>query len=141
MWRTYAHGPPRRAVGRSLYLQPGGRLSFDPPTPGGAGTGAGYTSYLSDPANPVPYRPRPIQPTYYPAGSNWYTWLVADQRFVDHRPDVASWESDVLTHDVFIAGNVGATLFAATTGSGAGWVGNRIDVYPDEVPQEPPMAG
>ena len=141
VWRTYAHWPPRRAVRRSLYLQPGGKLSFDPPTPGGAGTGAGYTSYLSDPANPVPYRPRPIQPTYYPAGSNWYTWLVADQRFVDHRPDVASWEADVLTHDVVSAGNVVATLVAATTGSDADWVVKLIDVYPDKVPGDEPMGG
>jgi putative CocE/NonD family hydrolase len=137
VWRSYDHWPPREAARRALYLHPGGRLSFDAPKAGGAE----YTSYLSDPADPVPYRPRPIQPTYYPAGSNWYTWLVADQRFVDHRPDVASWESDVLTHDVVIAGDVVAKLFAATTGSDADWVVKLIDVYPDKVPDDEPMGG
>ncbi len=136
-WRSYDRWPPREAVRRALYLQPGGKLSFDPPK----ADGAPFTSYLSDPANPVPYRPRPIQPTYYPAGSQWYTWLVADQRFVDHRPDVASWESDVLPHDVVIAGDVVAKLFAATTGSDADWVVKLIDVYPDRVPGDEPMGG
>ncbi len=27
------------------------------------------------PAHPVPYRQRPIQPTYFPGGSKWSTWL------------------------------------------------------------------
>src|SRR5262249_43496846 len=85
-WRSYDHWPPREAVRQSLYLQGNGRLSFDPPK-----TGATSTSYISDPAHPVPYRIRPIQPTYYRAGSNWYNWLVEDQRFVHGRPDVASW--------------------------------------------------
>ena len=60
---------------------------------------------------------------------------------MDRRPEGASWESDGLTHDVVIAGNVVATLFAATTGSDADWVVKLIDVYPDEVPQDPPMGG
>src|SRR5206468_11844428 len=136
MWRSYDRWPPKEAVRKPLYLQSGGRLSFDPPS-----SGAGFTSYLSDPANPVPYRPRPIQPTYYRFGSKWYTWLVEDQRFVEHRPDVASWVSDVLANDVAIAGDVSAKLFASTTGSDADWVVKLIDVYPDQVRADEKMGG
>ena len=134
-WRSYDSWPPKSAVRKSLYLQSGGKLSFTAPA-----AASSYTSYLSDPANPVPYRPRPIQPTYY-KGSKWYTWLVDDQRFVDHRPDVASWTSDVLTDDVTIAGDVIAKLNAATTGSDADWVVKLIDVYPGRVPADEPMGG
>ena len=28
---------------------------------------------------------------------SWYTWLVQDQRFVDKRPDVLTWETEELT--------------------------------------------
>ena len=135
-WRSYDHWPPREAARKPLYLGPGGRLSFDPPA-----AGAAFTSYMSDPANPVPYRRRPIQPTYYRFGSNWYNWLVEDQRFVDHRPDVASWVSSVLTDDVVIAGDVVAKLFASTTGSDADWVVKLIDVYPDQVRADEKMGG
>jgi putative CocE/NonD family hydrolase len=135
-WRSYDRWPPREAATRPLYLQAGGKLSFDLPR-----GGAEFTSYISDPANPVPYRHRPIQPTYYRFGSSWYPWLVEDQRFVDHRPDVASWTSDVLTDDVVIAGNVVAKLFAATTGSDADWVVKLIDKYPDAVREDEKMGG
>ena len=56
----------------------------------------GFDEYVSDPAHPVPYRQRPIQPTYFPGGSKWSTWLVEDQRFVDDRADVLSWETPPL---------------------------------------------
>jgi hypothetical protein len=54
-----------------------------------------------------------------------------DQRFLNGRPDVVSWETDPLTDDVTIAGDIGAHLFASTTGSDADWVVKLIDVYPD----------
>ena len=54
---------------------------------------------MSDPANPVPYRHRPIQPTYSD-GSQWYNWLTEDQRFVTDRKDVAVWKLPVLKKDL-----------------------------------------
>src|SRR5439155_14920289 len=109
----------------------------DPPR----AAGSEFTAYVSDPAKPVPYRPRPVQPTYYRHGSNWFTWLVEDQRFVDGRPDVATWVSDRLDRDVVIAGDVTAKLFAATTGGDADWVAKLIDVYPDRVAEDEKMGG
>src|ERR1019366_9607020 len=77
--------------------------------------------YRSDPADPVPYRHRPIQSTYA-GGSKWYTWLVEDQRFVTGRNDVASFTMPALDHEVTITGDVMADLFATTTGSDADWI-------------------
>jgi len=110
-----------------LYTAANGTLSFMPP---GDGSDNAFDSYLSDPAHPVPYRHRPIPPTYSP-NSGWTTWLVEDQRFVDERPDVASWSTDPLPSDLVIAGNVVAHLFASTSGSDSDWIVKLIDIYPE----------
>ena len=93
---------------------------------------------MADPANPVPYRHRPIQATYG-KGSKWRTWLVEDQRFVSGRKDLANFETPVLDHDLTVTGDVVADLFAATTGEDGDWVVKLIDVYPSDAPA--PMAG
>jgi len=127
-WRSYAVWPPTEAKPTSLYLHADGRLSFDRPR--AEQRGSGYREYVSDPANPVPYRQRPISPTY-PAG-DWRTWEVADQRFVDQRPDVLTFVSAPLEHDLTITGEVAADLFASTSGSDADVVVKLIDVYPED---------
>src|SRR5437016_8264574 len=123
-WKTYAAWPPPSEA-RRLYLHPDGVLSFDAPAAGGT-----YTEYVSDPANPVPYRGRPISPTY-PNG-DWRRWEVADQRFVDNRPDVAAWISRPLERDVTVTGEIAAQLFASTTGTDSDFVVKLIDVYPED---------
>ena len=132
-WRTFDAWPPRQARARKVYLLDGGRLAFEPPvdSPGARP----FDAYISDPTHPVPYIPRPDD------GSGWGTWLVRDQRFVDGRPDVLSWQSAPLEQDLTIAGDVAAHLFASTTGSDADWVVKLIDVYPDTVPGRPEMGG
>ena len=136
-WKTYDSWPPKDAVKKNLYFRANGELSFEKPSANVLDT---YDSYISDPAHPVPYRTRPIEETYGP-GSRWYTWLTEDQRFVQNRPDVLSWETETLTDDVTVTGNIFAKLFAATTGSDADWVVKLIDVYPEKYPKEPKMAG
>ncbi|MEP7348315.1 MAG: CocE/NonD family hydrolase, partial [Gemmatimonadaceae bacterium] len=129
-WKTFDRWPPKGAAMRRLYLRERGTLSFDAPS-----STSGADAFVSDPAHPVPYRPRPI-PSYV----EWETWLVRDQRFVAGRPDVLIWESAPLSEDVAIAGDVTARLFASTTGSDADWVVKLIDVYPD-TGRRPEMRG
>ena len=86
---------------------------------------------MSDPANPVPYRKRPIEATYASTGSKWYTWLLQDQRFLDDRRDVLRWVSEPLTEEVVVAGDIVAKLFVSTTGQDADWVVKLIDVSPE----------
>ncbi|WP_299285943.1 CocE/NonD family hydrolase [uncultured Mucilaginibacter sp.] len=136
-WKNYTAWPPKEAATRNLYFHADGKLSFDKPS---AGEPKAFSSYVSDPSKPVPYRSRPIEETYGP-GSRWYNWLTEDQRFVDNRPDVLSWETDTLTSDITVTGNIAARLFASTTGSDADWVVKLIDVYPDYYPKEPKMSG
>ena len=125
-WHTYPAWPPKGVKPTKLYLHGDGTLAFKPPVPRSAKP---YREYVSDPANPVPYRPRPISPTY--PGGDWTTWEVADQRFVDHRPDVLSFVSEPLDHDVTLTGPLAATLFASTSGTDSDFVVKLIDVYPE----------
>ena len=136
-WKTYATWPPKEAVINKLYITENGKVSFTKPT---TTSSTAFDEYISNPKKPVPYRQRPIEQTYGP-GSRWRPWLVEDQRFVDGRPDVLSWQSDTLTEDATITGNIIAHLFASTTGSDADWVVKLIDVYPDQNPAEPKMSG
>ncbi len=125
-WRTFESWPP---AGEDVhfYLQGDGKLALTPPEGEDA-----FTAYISDPASPVPYEPRPIWEINYrnpPAIKAWRQWLVEDQRFVDGRPDVATWMSEPLTEALTVRGPVLARLFAETTGSDADWVVKLIDVY------------
>jgi uncharacterized protein len=151
-WRRWEQWPPlRQTEARALLFGPDETLALGA-APGnaivsggtslsGSASSSGFDEYVSDPAHPVPYRQRPIQPTYFPGGSKWSTWLVEDQRFVDDRADVLSWETPPLTSDVTIAGEVVAHLFASTTGSDADWIVKLIDVYPENNPSDWNLAG
>jgi len=138
-WQRWDPWPPtKNTEARPLYFGPNTTLSFVRPV---AGAEAAFDSYVSDPNHPVPYRHRPIQATYFPGGSKWPTWLVEDQRFVDDRADVLSWESEPLDQNLTIAGEVTADLYAATTGSDADWIVKLIDVYPEHYPENWDLAG
>ena len=96
---------------------------------------------MSDPAKPVPFRARPIQPVGYSDGLTWAQWLVDDQREASGRPDVLAFVSDVLNAPVKISGQPMVNLIASTSGTDADWVVKLIDVYPDEVAGQPAMGG
>ena len=132
VWKTYPTWPPAAAKPTSLFLHADGSLSFTAPAPSEK---SAPRAFLSDPANPVPYRPRPISPTY--PGGDWRNWESADQRFVDHRPDVLSYVSAQLNEDLVISGPVAAELFASTSGTDSDFVVKLIDVGPDNDQESP----
>jgi putative CocE/NonD family hydrolase len=109
---------------KPLYLTAGGKLSFTAPT----ASSSPSDEYVSDPATPVPFSPLPYD------GSNWRTWLVTDQHFVEGRPDVLTYVSEPLTAPLKLAGEPIAHLFASTSGTDSDWVVKIIDVYPDTAP-------
>ena len=88
---TYATGvnqwkiSPRWPMGtaKPIYLAADGVATFERPKAGG------HEDYVSDPAKPVPFIPRPID---MDDATQWKPWLIRDQRFVSERPDVASLE-------------------------------------------------
>ncbi len=135
-WQTSPRWPMGTA--RPIYLAANGAASFERPK------AAGREEYVSDPAKPVPFLPRPIN---MGDAAQWKPWLVKDQRFVSERPDVASFRSTPLEKPVHIMGAPQVELFASTTGSDSDWVVKLIDVYPNDVPEgasqggKPGMAG
>ena len=138
-WRRLTEWPSGCASGctiRSmpLYLRAGLKAGLDTPK---AGESA-FDEYVSDPSKPVPYRPRPNQPA---GGPGWAQWLVDDQREASGRPDVLAFVSDVLTAPVKISGQPIANLVASTSGTDSDWVVKVIDLYPDEVADQPSMGG
>jgi putative CocE/NonD family hydrolase len=119
---------------KSLYLNADKSLSFSAPD----AASSKFDEYVSDPSQPVPYRPRPVVASDH---DGWTTWLVTDQRFVDGRTDVLTYETAPLTAPMRVSGAPIANLVASTSGSDSDWVVKLIDVYPGTVPSEPAMGG
>jgi putative CocE/NonD family hydrolase len=141
-WRRLPAWPAGCAMGCAvrptpLYLNAGLRLSSVAPKPGDTA----FEEYVSDPAKPVPFRARPIQPIGYDKGLTWPQWLVDDQREASGRPDVLVFASEILSAPVKISGQPVANLVASTSGTDSDWVLKVIDVYPDEVAGQPGMGG
>jgi hypothetical protein len=97
-----------------------------------------FDEYVSDPAKPVPYLPRPVK---FSDSDAWRRWLVTDQRFIADRPDVLVYQTAPLDAPVHIAGSPFVHLLAATSGTDSDWVVKVIDVFPDEVPAQPEFGG
>ena len=121
-WETYKSWPPAAAKEEALYLLPGGKLSFKAPS----STKETYDQYVSDPANPVPFfadlnKTADMERSY----------MDGDQRFAHERKDVLTYQTEVLDHDVTIAGNIWPKFNVSTTGTDADWIVKVIDVYPD----------
>ena len=116
-----------------LYLQSDGALGWIKPPAGDA-----HDDYLSDPAKPIPFMPRPV---HMREANAWRTWLINDQRFVSARPDMLEYATPPLTEDVHIMGAPQVDLFAATSGTDSDWVVKLIDVYPEEDTCSPETAG
>ena len=125
IWKTYDAWPPKGARPTDLYLHDDGSLSFTAPA-----SGEGCRDYVSDPANPVPFRKRPMSRTY--ATPDWRSWESDDQRFVDHRPDVLGYVSAPLDKDLTVTGDIAATLMASTSGTDSDFVVKLIDVLPSD---------
>ena len=122
VWRTYDEWPPKEAKARSLYFHANGKLSFEPPS-----EAEGADEYVSDPAHPVPF-------VGYVTDTVPQRYMVDDQRFASKRPDVLTYESDVLTEDVTIAGPVIGKLHVSSSGTDSDYVVKLIDVYPADFP-------
>ena len=118
-WKTYKTWPAKEAQEKNLYFLSNGKLSFDPPK-----TNASFNSYISDPDKPVPF----LSNTSMDMDREYMT---ADQRFVTTRPDVLTYQTDVLSEDLTLTGNIWANLKVSTTGTDADWIVKVIDVYPD----------
>ncbi len=118
-WKQFSEWPPAGAQNTSIYLQDSGRLGFN--KPGGSNS---FDEYTSDPAKPVPY----TDEVHF---ERTREYMTDDQRFAGRRPDVLVFQSDTLTDDVTVTGNVVANIFTSISTTDADFVVKVIDVFPD----------
>ncbi len=119
-WRQLSQWPPSGTKQTDLFLLPEGRLGWEKSN----ALNNSYSAYLSDPGKPVPYidgikRGRTAE------------YMVDDQRFASRRPDVLVFQTEVLDHDITLAGPVIADLKASISTTDADFVVKLIDVFPN----------
>jgi uncharacterized protein len=126
-WKKFTQWPPQTAENKMLYIQPGGKLSFEKAAAAGTTikTPAGFSEYTSDPAHPVPY-------TEDIHEERTAEYMTDDQRFAARRPDVLSFETDTLTDELTLAGPVMADLITSISTTDADFVVKLIDIFPDD---------
>ena len=124
-WLRFPEWPPRNATPHSLYLGSDGSLSFSP------SSAQASDEYVSDPAHPVPVL------SGIGAGMPG-DYLTYDQRFASRRPDVLTYQTGPLDHDVTIIGPVSPDLKVSTTGTDSDFIVKLIDVYPSDYPNPEP---
>jgi len=119
-WRKFNQWPPAEKSDRPIYLQANGKLSFDAPS-----TKNSFSEYISDPAHPVPY----TEDVHF---NRTVAYMDDDQRFASRRPDVLTFQTDVLNEDLTLGGPLAADLKVSITGTDADFVVKMIDVFPDD---------
>lgn len=125
-WKKFSSWPPAETESRNLYLHANGKLSFTKATNTNS-----FDEYVSDPNAPVPYQ-NGVQ------ARRTREYMVDDQRFAARRPDVKTYQTDVLTEDITLTGPVLANLVVSTTGTDADYVVKLIDVFPEDEPDPVP---
>ena len=140
-WKSLPNWSPASSTDTSLYLMSDGKLVLADNTtarpatgtlpPAGAGDRQPwYDEYVSDPWHPVPYTQKIT--LNYPRD-----FMTEDQRFAATRPDVLVYQTEPLTEDVTVAGNIKPELFISSSGTDSDFVVKLIDVFPDDY-QFPP---
>jgi putative CocE/NonD family hydrolase len=120
-WRSFDQWPPKAVAMKDLHLGAHRRASFDAPAAGDEP----FDEFVSDPALPVPF-------TEAVSPSMTKEYMTDDQRFAARRPDVLTWQTDVLTDDVTLAGPLTAELMVSTTGTDSDWIVKLIDAFPPD---------
>jgi uncharacterized protein len=127
-WEVFEQWPPANAQPLQLFLLPENKLS-----PKQEQSGEGFSEFVSDPANPVPYRKREdLQIRFTPR-----PYMSDDQRFASQRDDVLVFQTEALNADVTLAGDILADLKISTDQTDADWIVKLIDVYPDDTANDP----
>ncbi len=118
-WRRFSQWPPAEKTDHELFLQNNGKLNWTKPE-----NNTGFTEYISDPAKPVPY----TEDVHF---HRTREYMTDDQRFASRRPDVLVFQTDTLSEDITVTGNVLADLMTSISTTDADFVVKLIDVFPD----------
>ncbi len=127
-WKQFKSWPPETTQAIDLYLNKDFSLTSSMPSV------SGFVSdyYVSDPSHPVPYTQifHPVRLFYNKE------YMVEDQRFASARPDVLTYQSEILIDTMIFTGPVTTTLFVSSTSTDYDIIVKLIDVYPDTVKTE-----
>lgn len=127
-WRKFSAWPVKESQITQAYLQKRGKISFQKTASTNPLT---YSEYISDPDKPVPY-------TEDVHTGRTREYMTDDQRFAARRPDVLVFETDILSEDLTIAGEIIANLCVSISSRDADFVVKLIDVFPDDFENTPP---
>lgn len=122
VWRAFENYEPTAATDTALYLTANGGLTFSTDA---LKAKESYDEYVSDPMNPVPYTQKIT--LNYPRD-----FMTEDQRFAATRPDVLVYQTEPLTADVTVAGDIKPYLYISSSGTDSDYVVKLIDVFPDD---------
>jgi hypothetical protein len=117
-WQSFEQWPPENTTKESYFLQANERLTRQ------ASRNIATSDFVSDPKKPVPYT-EDIKVVFTPR-----KFMTDDQRFASRRPDVLTFETQVLENDITLSGDILAKLSVSTTGTAADWIVKVIDVFP-----------
>ncbi len=123
-WESFDSWPPKEVQPITFYFNEDGSLGLNK-----AANEKAIFNYVSDPAKPVPYTSQTEGLTFTPR-----KYMSDDQREASKRPDVLTFESEILEEDKTIAGEIMAKLKVSMTGSDADFIVKVIDVYPQDHP-------
>ncbi|MBK8089204.1 MAG: CocE/NonD family hydrolase [Chitinophagaceae bacterium] len=119
-WRNFTQWPAANVQNTAIYLQENGKLNWNK-----SATAKSFSEYISDPSKPVPY----TEDVHF---NRTVAYMTDDQRFANRRTDVLSFQTDVLTDNVTLAGTVIADLLASISTTDADFVVKLIDVFPSD---------
>ncbi|MCG7858639.1 CocE/NonD family hydrolase [Flavihumibacter sediminis] len=119
-WRQFESWPPAPMKETAMYLQPDGSLAYTKPV-----GKAAPSEYISDPAKPVPY----TEDVHF---NRTREYMTDDQRFASRRPDVLTFQTEVLEQDLSLAGPLIADLLVSISSTDADFVVKLVDVFPDD---------
>jgi putative CocE/NonD family hydrolase len=122
-WSSYDSWPPANVAKQDMYLNADQELST-------AKNGDTKEVFVSDLKRPVPYS-EDIKTVFTPR-----KYMTHDQRFASRRPVVLIFETEVLTEDFTLAGDIMAKLKVATTGTDADWIVKVVDVHPHDAEEQ-----
>ncbi len=128
-WKTFNKWPVANAAKMKFYLSENGALQKT------VNEAIKSVDFISDPLKPVPYTENITTTTNFTP----FNYMSEDQRFAGKRPDVLTYQTEVLTEDITLGGEILAGLNVSTTGTDADWVVKLIDVYPAETTNNPDM--
>ena len=112
-WISIATWPPP-TVANNLYLDETGTLRDSPPQTSGS------SSFVDDPANPVPTR-----------GGYFQGDCVQNQAEVEKRADILKFTTAALKTPISIMGTVEVHLLASSTAPDTDFIAKLVDVYPN----------